>query len=143
VDPSRFLPTLKSIPIVSDPASDRIVEASKKAAQFRSSCPDPLNALADQRRKLQPKVAPLHIVSFNDTDDLLTWHIPPQYENDGTSPDDCRPAIAIADVFVQNATRWLGLVEWPATAHSGYFKNDDVLKVIRCGGKGKPSECTP
>lgn len=143
VDLSRYLPALKISASETDAASKRITDASNKAAQVRSSCPDPLNALADQRRKLQPAAEPLHIVSFNDTNDLLTWHIPSWYENDGTRPDDCRPAIAIADVFVQNATPWLGFVEWPATAHSGYFKNDDVLKVIRCGGKGKPSACAP
>jgi hypothetical protein len=45
-------------------------------------------------------------------------------------------------VFVQTATRWLGLFENPADAHAGYFTSADVWHVIQCGAStGKLNAC--
>jgi hypothetical protein len=78
-------------------------------------------------------VARLQIVAFNDTNDLLTWHVPPWYASDGSSTD--RPLVDIANVFVQNSAR-LVVLEWPPEAHGGYFRNLDVWRVIACGAAG-------
>jgi hypothetical protein len=85
-------------------------------------------------------VARLQIVAFNDTNDLLTWHVPPWYANsDDNSPD--RPLVDIANVFVQNAAK-LVVIELPPEAHGGYFRNGDVWRVIACGGaSGEALQC--
>lgn len=84
-------------------------------------------------------VDPLTIVSFNDTNDLLTWGIPSWYANQRTGRT---LPIQVTNVFVANDTRWINLFENPATAHSAYFTNEDVWAVITCGArKGRVSEC--
>ena len=77
----------------------------------------------------------LQIVGFNDTNDLLTWHIPPWYLNEGEKTANDRPLIDITNVFVQNTAKLL-VIESPGAAHSGYFKNPDVWDVISCGASG-------
>ena len=82
----------------------------------------------------------LQIVSFNDTNDLLTWHIPRWYANDIVTPEG-RPRVSVTNVFVQNTPKLL-FVELPTRAHSGYFDNPSVLNVIRCGASdGKVMKC--
>jgi len=73
-----------------------------------------------------------HIVAFSDTNDLLTWALPVPYADSSVYLD-----MDFANVFVQNSTRWAGVVENPATAHSGYFTNEAVRRVIVCGADGK------
>jgi len=34
------------------------------------------------------------------------------------------------NLYVQNARRWLGFVESPGAAHTGYAKNKEVLRVM-------------
>ncbi|MFJ1258758.1 hypothetical protein [Cupriavidus sp. CuC1] len=74
----------------------------------------------------------LTVVAFNDTNDLLSWAIPEWYVRK-IPGDPCMPDIKVTNVFVNNATRWLGLLEDPAAAHTGYFQNARVWDVIRCG----------
>lgn len=82
---------------------------------------------------------PLNIVSFNDTNDLLTWGIPRWYAN--RSAGRTLP-IEVTNVFVANDTRWASLFENPGPAHSGYFTNSDVWSVITCGAKeGRVNDC--
>ncbi|WP_349735791.1 hypothetical protein [Pseudomonas jessenii] len=82
----------------------------------------------------------LQIVSFNDTNDLLTWHIPRWYANNEATPGG-RPRINVTDVFVQNAPKLL-IMESPLNAHVDYFKNPAVRDVIRCGAAhGEVLEC--
>jgi hypothetical protein len=76
----------------------------------------------------------LQILSFNDTNDLLTWHVPPWYVNDDPDAPDSRPEISITNVFVRNSPPLL-VLESPAPAHSNYFVNQDVWDVIRCGAQ--------
>lgn len=83
----------------------------------------------------------MRIVAFNDTNDLLTWHVPPWYANDDVLSPDRRPAIEVVNVFVQNTPK-LVVIESPGPAHSGYFTNDRVWDVIRCGATdGRPTAC--
>lgn len=83
----------------------------------------------------------MQIVSFNDTNDLLTWHVPSWYANDVPKAADGRPLIDVVNVFVQNAPKLL-VLELPAPAHGNYFLNPDVWRVIACGySSGKPRPC--
>ena len=58
------------------------------------------------------------VAAFSDPGDLLTFKV---------------PRINGADIFnyyPHNDIHWLGLVESPATAHTKYLINDDVLRVM-------------
>jgi len=87
-------------------------------------------ALAREHKRHDFKLIsnPLPIVAFNDTNDLLTWHVPPWY---------AIPNISIVNVFVQNDIHWLGLVENPVAAHNNYllYSPNDVWKAIACGAQ--------
>jgi len=86
-------------------------------------------------------VTKLEIVSFNDTNDLLTWHIPRWYDSGEAKPTG-EENIHVTDVFVHNSIRWFYLFENPAGAHLNYFNNSDVRDVILCGAdQGKVSGC--
>ena len=100
---------------------------------------DPLMRLLAERAALRPQ-AELAVVSFNDSNDLLTWHIPPWYLN--PMMGDGAYGVKIADVFVKNATHWAWLLEWPESAHGGYFSNSSVWQVMYCGAdKGRVRKC--
>jgi hypothetical protein len=103
-----------------------------------------LSELADLKSTVETKSGKqtdgLQIVSFNDTNDLLTWHIPSWYANAEATPGG-RPRIDVTDVFVQNAPKLL-IMESPLNAHVDYFKNPDVRDLIRCGAaNGEVSKC--
>jgi hypothetical protein len=84
-------------------------------------------------------VEPLTVVAFSDTNDLLSWGVPKWYQGDDHG---VQHAVDFTNVFVQTATRWLGLFENPADAHSGYFGSGDVWRVIQCGAStGKLNPC--
>jgi hypothetical protein len=73
----------------------------------------------------------LHLVAFNDANDLLSWHLPRWY----ALPLDHDPTRSwtFSNVFVQNAPHILDFVESPIPAHDNYFINGDVWDVIKCG----------
>lgn len=103
-----------------------------------------LSKLADLKSTVETKTGKqtdgLQIVSFNDTNDLLTWHIPSWYANAEATPGG-RPRIDVTDVFVQNAPKLL-IMESPLNAHVDYFKNPDVRDLIRCGAaNGEVLKC--
>lgn len=75
--------------------------------------------------------ATLDVVAFSDTDDLLTWSIPKEYEHE---------PLRIVNVYVQNAARFL-VIEDPVSAHGGYFKSGAVWDVIHCGAQGTTVNC--
>ncbi|BDC46035.1 hypothetical protein PTKU15_93320 [Paraburkholderia terrae] len=78
--------------------------------------------------KSAPAVSPiLDVIAFSDTDDLLSWTIPEEYE---------REPMRIVNVYVQNAAHWL-VIEDPVAAHGGYFKSSAVWRVIRCGAHAR------
>jgi hypothetical protein len=125
---------------------------STSAAAPKSS-PSALNVRNDafalgearaQAAKGAGKTVPaLKLVAFNDTNDLLTWQIPSWYANQGKGDANDRTKVELVNVFVQNDTHWL-VLEMPAQAHSNYFVNPEVWKVIACGAKrGELTACTP
>jgi hypothetical protein len=115
-------------------------EASLTAALADAAeCPNPMTAIAKVRQAAQASkgigpasgAATLRFVAFNDTNDLLTWHIPEWY---ATGRDNCRPPVELSNVFVRNAFPWL-VIERPDDAHGNYFVNGKVWQAIRCGAK--------
>ena len=111
-----------------------------------SRCKGPVTAFAQLRARavLARKGAAageeltLRVIAFNDTNDLLTWHIPRWYSTGDTA---CPGVIDLSNVFVRNAIPWL-VAESPLAAHNGYFRNDDVWQAIVCGARhGKLLEC--
>lgn len=106
------------------------------------SAPGKYDSTLDRLRTLRANAATrlgaharaLPIIAFNDTNDLLTWHIPRWYGN--SEPDqqgkDERPPVQMTNVFVQNATKLL-VLESPDPAHTGYFSNTSVWQAVSCG----------
>jgi len=96
-------------------------------------CDDMLCAFADESKKAG-RQEQLDIVAFNDTNDILSWPVPSWYrQNEKIGANALK--ITVTNVFVKNSTHWLGLFEWPLTAHSGYFENPQVLQTIICGSQ--------
>jgi hypothetical protein len=80
----------------------------------------------------------LRVIAFNDTNDLLTWHIPKWYAK---GDDACEAKLALTNVFVRNTVPWL-IAEPPLAAHTNYFRNDAVWQAIVCGATaGKLLDC--
>lgn len=76
----------------------------------------------------QPQTTKLDVVAFSDPNDLLSYIIPPWFQQD---MGDLQ--FQITNVSVQNAFHWLHVIESPTDAHDRYMANPDVWKVIRCG----------
>lgn len=105
------------------------------------TCATMLGQFSQAKQDTKGTSEKLYIVSFNDTNDLLTWHIPPWYTKAGQGTGECESNIELRNVFVQNSFRWL-LFESPIAAHTAFFQNKDVWQAIACGGdKGKLKSC--
>lgn len=74
----------------------------------------------------------LHVISVNDSNDLLTWHLPSWY---ASKDEFAKLRVEPKVVFVKNAPSILGIFENPLKAHSGYFENLDVWKLMFCGAQ--------
>ncbi len=137
--------TMTALAAVPAPLAQQIA-AERLAAR---ACPNAMAAFAQLRaRALVARKGPaaaaaddtlkLRVIAFNDTNDLLTWHIPKWYAIGDT---DCLAPLALTNVFVRNATPWL-IAESPLPAHNGYFRNNDVWQAIVCGAEeGRLLEC--
>lgn len=76
-------------------------------------------------RPAQKRFAELTLVALTDPNDLLSYRLlPSRYAS---------AAVHVADVLVSNQPTYFGLLENPATAHTGYLANPDVVAVIACG----------
>jgi hypothetical protein len=76
-------------------------------------------------RPADKRFSELTLVAFTDPNDLLSYRLlPSRYAT---------PAVRVADVLVSNQSTYLGWLENPATAHTGYLDNPDVALVIACG----------
>jgi hypothetical protein len=105
--------------------------AAKGVAAARTRSLPIVEVFAEIRKRAEAgggQTAKLSVVSFNDTNDLLTWSIPSWY-----SHKDSEQNLHVTNVFVSNSAALLGLMEHPAKAHAGYFSNDDVWSIITCG----------
>ena len=95
--------------------------------------------IRDLSPRIQSASPTLAIVSFDDTNDLLTWHVPAWYV---TALGEHAYGIQVADAFVKNATHILWSFEWPPSAHGGYFTDRDVWEVMVCGAdRGTANKC--
>jgi hypothetical protein len=72
---------------------------------------------------------PMDVVAFSDSNDLLTWKVPKSYAEENTQ-------LNFTNVYVHNSFAYLWLFEYPGTAHTNYFVNPIVRKVILCGASG-------
>lgn len=69
--------------------------------------------------------ARLHLVAFNDPNDLLSYRLlPARY-----AAED----VAVTDVLVSNDASWFGLIENPVSAHLDYLANPAVGALLACG----------
>lgn len=68
----------------------------------------------------------IRLVAFNDPNDLLSYRL---LQSRVRAPG----RVEVADVLVSNRSTWLGLFEWPPSAHTDYEFNGDVLALIACG----------
>jgi hypothetical protein len=78
----------------------------------------------------------LDIMAFSDPNDLLSWPIPRWYLQDTETLN-----LQITNITLQNAFHWLGLVEWPTSAHDDYMTNSTVWKVVKCGATNGKTSC--
>jgi hypothetical protein len=133
-------------PIVLDDARLEALDAPSAPAASPAIPPSAtvFQALGAARAHAQERLRPtdrtrLQIIAFNDTNDLLTWHIPPWYVDDGTTNHG--PQVDIVNVFVQNTAKLI-VIESPAPAHDRYFQNAGVWDVIACGASsGSVQKC--
>lgn len=94
---------------------------------------EPLQRYLSARR--QQGLSALTVVAFTDPNDLLSYRLlPSRYAGED---------VLIADVLVSNSSTFLGLVQLPTTAHTGYTSNPGVARFIACGREktGKNPRC--
>lgn len=66
----------------------------------------------------------VQVVAWSDPSDVITYRVPKIGD------------VEVVNLYVKNATRWLGLIESPRKAHDNYAQNRDVLRVMF--GESKP-----
>jgi len=119
--------------------ADRQLDGTVSSARDSSGYPeDPISALMSARRGtmnlLDGKVQKLpQVVAFTDPNDLLSFILAP-------SPHAASSGYPVIDVIVSNDQTYLGLVELPTTAHTGYRTNKAVRSLVACGNP-KSSAC--
>jgi hypothetical protein len=73
------------------------------------------------------------IVSWSDSNDLLTWYLGKDFEDWQTHNHDAANSIngiCVTNYVVKNASHILGLLELPGSAHDNYAKNPEVIKSL-------------
>jgi hypothetical protein len=71
--------------------------------------------------------SPRQIVAFNDPSDLLTYDVP------------CMEDVAVVNLYVRNAAKWLGLFADPLKAHTGHAGNKAIWKVMLRRSNSEPA----
>ncbi len=96
-----------------------------------------MSALVHEGRKqhMGANPPPLKIVAFSDPNDVLSYKLRPYFsEQCASDPTLCQAELLdVVDVGPHNATNWLGLVENPWAAHTSYWQNGCVKKVLSSG----------
>jgi hypothetical protein len=95
---------------------------------------NPIACAALVHAREQPE-RPMEVVAFSDTNDLLTYAVSKPYATDVASESLQAMRFHFTNAFVHNSPRILDLLENPSQAHTFYFVNPDVRRVIICGGK--------
>jgi hypothetical protein len=86
---------------------------------------DPIKCSSNGAHDVVPSGSKPTFVAFTDPNDLLSWSIRSDMDTGN---------FEFFNVFVDNRRwHWLGLYEDAASAHSGYFNNKDVGRLIACG----------
>jgi hypothetical protein len=60
----------------------------------------------------------IQVVAWSDPSDVITYRVPKIGD------------VEVVNLYVQNATRWFGLLESPRKAHADYAKNKDILHLM-------------
>lgn len=116
--------------------ADQEVDVRAASATTQPAAQDSLQRLLSRKANSPPARAAiaadpafrLALVAFTDPNDLLSYRLlPSRYAIKG---------IDVADVLVSNAPSYLGLLEIPTVAHTGYVANPDVNRFIVCGSSG-------
>jgi hypothetical protein len=115
------------------------VQATSTADANASSTPALATALSvlsearvnhQERHKDEPQPPKLTLVAFTDPNDLLSYRLRPD------DPTVIGTGTKVVNVITSNDSTYFGQVENPLTAHEGYNKNPDALRVL-FGGSGK------
>jgi hypothetical protein len=80
---------------------------------------------------------PVPIVAFSDRNDLLSWRLEPYFSqlcHAGSPFCD----VNVIDVEVSNAPAWFGLLEDPSKAHTAYWGQGKVQKILNHGMTASP-----
>jgi hypothetical protein len=97
---------------------------------------NPVACAALVRAAEQPE-SPMEVVAFSDTNDLLTYAVSKPYATDTTGSSEPAARFHFTNAYVHNSPRLLSLFENPGPAHTLYFANPAVRRVIICGGKDR------
>jgi hypothetical protein len=76
---------------------------------------------------------PLKIVAFSDPNDILSYKLGPYFAAECKIDKTFCSNPDVVDVGPHNDTNWFGIVENPASAHTTYWNNPYVKRVLKCG----------
>jgi hypothetical protein len=113
-----------------------LLELAKLSSSRNSTFLD-LSSWRDARRDaVQDSTQPLgQIVAWGDVNDLLTWYLGKdfrEWQNPVDPKAHAEQRFFIKDYPVKNSPTWyfLGLLEWPESAHDDYAKNPAVIRAL-------------
>jgi hypothetical protein len=90
---------------------------------------DPIKSLANEKTQVRGATGfQRTVVAFSDPNDLLSY---PLLGSSYQGPSWA--SVKLADILVSNKTSWLGLLENPWGAHTGYGENRDVTRLMLHG----------
>jgi hypothetical protein len=74
------------------------------------------------------------IIAFSDPNDILSYPVPPDYAEHYIDSRIC-PEVSNIDINVAHVSNLFGMTEFanPLEAHSGYFGDERVVKIIANG----------
>ena len=104
--------------------SERVMEQAAPVEQF-------INL-----RKQSKETRPLQIIAVTDPNDILSY---PLQADDVTS--DTISELELGNIFIANTPAWLGFIANPTAAHSEYFANERLIKLLLDGWHKKPRAC--
>ncbi|KNZ33429.1 MAG: hypothetical protein AD742_05855 [Methylibium sp. NZG] len=109
----------------SKPTAETAVEQFRKDGRLPV---DSLDALMEQRRQFKRDDSPLKVASYTDPNDLLSYVV-----RSPVDPPQDKPRYEVIDIVSSNSSTLLGLLANPVSVHTGYSKNDEVMRSVICG----------